>query len=236
VRASLLLGSRTVKQTADIRRLTARHAGAGAVNLNNARCLCETPRTRRHLVLGGNVKRITKAALGGLAGCALILGGTQAAVGELSEDATYVFAGPLRDLQPVTDGPFDSAKAILKVWETSDGTTYSIRIKGIDSDAAGDLFHSHLHIGPCIEGQGQAAGGHYNTQAAAGFPVTDVSTNTEVWFELTPNEDGVAVWQTSVSFVPVDFHADQIMSVVIHSLGSSAREACLPLDFSDDDQ
>jgi hypothetical protein len=34
----------------------------------------------------------------------------------------------------------------------------------------------------------------------------------------------------------VDFHADQIMSVVIHSLGSSAREACLPLDFSDDDQ
>jgi len=63
-----------------------------------------------------------------------------------------------------------------------------------------------------------------------------VSTNTEVWFELTPNEDGVAVWQTSVSFVPVDFHADQIMSVVIHSLGSSAREACLPLDFSDDDQ
>jgi Cu-Zn family superoxide dismutase len=189
------------------------------------------------LVLGGNVKRITKAALGGVASCALVLGGTQAAVGELSEDATYVFAGPLRDLQPGTDGPFDSAKAILKVWETSEGTTYSIRIKGIDSDAEGQLFGAHLHTGPCIEGAGGAAGPHYNHGGAVTLE------ENEVWFELVPDENGIAVDETSVLFVPEDVHGDQIMSIVIHEKPTDEltgiaglREACLPLDFSDDDQ
>ncbi len=142
----------------------------------------------------------------------------------------------MRDLQTTSDGVFDSARALLKVTETADGSSYSIRIKGIDPSAASLNYHSHLHVGPCIEGDGLAAGGHYNSQAAAGLPVTEVSPTTEVWFELIPNQDGVAIYDTSVSFVPVDFHTDQIMSVVIHSLGSSAREACLPLDFSEDQQ
>jgi Cu/Zn superoxide dismutase len=181
------------------------------------------------------VRRITKAVLGGFAGCALVLGGTQVATGEV-DVTTYTFAGPLRDLQVNTAGVFDSAKALVKIAETTGETTYDIRVKGIDASAAGLQFHSHLHTGPCIEGDGTAAGPHYNSQAAAGQPIPDVSPSTEVWFELKPNEDGVATYETSVSFVPTDFHADQVMSIVIHSLNSSAREACLPLDFSEDEQ
>jgi superoxide dismutase, Cu-Zn family len=182
------------------------------------------------------MRRITKAAIGGLAGGALILGGTQLASGEEGV-TTYTFAGPLRDLQlATTDGVFDSAKARLKIAETADGTKYSIRVRGIEPSADGDLYHSHLHTGPCIEGDGAAAGPHYNSQAAAGQTVTEISSTTEVWFELVPDEDGVATWETSVLFVPTDFQTDQEMSVVIHSLGSSAREACLPLDFSEDQQ
>lgn len=181
------------------------------------------------------MRRITKAALSGIAGCALVLGATQVASGEVG--TTYTFAGRLRDLQ-TTDGVFDSAKAVVKITETTGGSSYWIRVKGIGPVAPGDEFHSHLHTGPCIEGDGLAAGPHYNSEIAAGIPkeLADVSAQTEVWFELAPNEDGVAVYQTSVSFVPKDFNEDQVMSIVIHSLSSSLREACLPLDFSEDDQ
>ena len=174
------------------------------------------------------MRRITKAALGSIAGCTLVLGATQVASGEAGV-GTYTFAGPLTDLNTSKYSVFDSGKAILKIAETAEGTTYSLRVKGIDSTAFGTEYHSHLHVGPCIEDDPLAAGGHYNDTGGA---ATDL---TEVWFELAPSEDGVALSETSVSFVPSDFHGDQVMSVVIHGL-DGGREACLPLDFSEDQQ
>jgi hypothetical protein len=76
------------------------------------------------------------------------------------------------------------------------------------------------------------AEGHYNDNVIRSLPA-DVSRNTEVWFDLVPNQDGVAEDETTVLFVPVD--GDGRMSVVIH-VGNAetggVRQACLPLDVS----
>src|SRR5215207_8957197 len=108
------------------------------------------------------MRRITKAALGGLAGCALILGATQSA-GGASSVVRQTFSGELTDYNTATtDGTFDSAEALLKVTETPDGTYFWIRVKGIDLEAAGDDFGAHLHTGPCLEDQPSASLSHYN--------------------------------------------------------------------------
>ena len=123
---------------------------------------------------------MTKAALGGLAGCALIIGATQSA-GSVEGLTTYSFAGPLRDLQTGTDSAFESARAQVKITETADGTwTWWIRIRGIEY-VEGIEYHSHLHVGACVEDSGDSAGPHYNNTGGAASPVT------EVWFELAPN-------------------------------------------------
>lgn len=67
----------------------------------------------------------------------------------------------------------------------------------------------------------------------------EVSSETEVWFDLIPNAVGVASDETTVPFVPVD--PDGVMSVVVHVAptntdlllglagGAGARQACFPL-------
>jgi len=180
------------------------------------------------------MRRITKAALGGLAGCALILGATQAAGGALPA-TTYTYAGALTDLQ-ASDGPFDLATALLRITETTDGTTFSIQIAGIDTSAEGQEFGAHLHSGPCVEGNGGMAGPHYNTDLLAGARLkkAEISPETEMWFELVPNGAGMAVDETNVPFVPVD--SDGVMSIVIHAEDTDKetglagpRQACIPL-------
>jgi len=169
------------------------------------------------------VKRITKAALGGVAACGLILGTTLTAGG--AEVATYTYVDDLKDLQTGVEGPLDDANAKVTIVQTTDGTNFSIRVTGIDPSAAGVLFHSHLHTGPCVKGDGPAAGGHYNTGLIPG----DVSPATEVWLELVADNGGMAFYQTFVPFVPVDSLTPGVMSIVIHTPGSSGREACFPL-------
>jgi Cu/Zn superoxide dismutase len=180
------------------------------------------------------VKRITKAALGGLAGGALILAGTQAAVGETSA-TTYTFSEPLTDLNkdPLTGAsPFDGAAASLKIVESNLGTSYRLRVTGIDlelvSEEERQTFGSHLHTGPCQENNPSGAGGHYTHEG-------DFASlrQAEAWFDLVPDADGVAVDQTWSWFVPAD---DGIKSLVIHALptnevtgSAGARQVCLPL-------
>ena len=86
-------------------------------------------------------------------------------------------------------------------------------------------------------GVGGAAGPHYN--AGGG-----ISEETEVWFSLIPNKQGLATSSTEVPFVPEDSVATDlitktpgIMSIVIHVAptdpvtgGASLRQACLPLE------
>jgi hypothetical protein len=185
------------------------------------------------------VRRITKAALGGLAGCALALGGVQAASGGIL--LQQAFPGWLVDLNTDnvhTDGTdltgaFDSAKAKLMVTETSKGrTTFSLEVEEIDG-YAGREFGSHLHTGPCETGKPNAASGHYtNPDLDPALPLEE----REIWFKVVPDEDGVAADETVVPYVPKDTDGDGgIMSIVIHrdptnvGGGAGPREVCLPL-------
>jgi Cu/Zn superoxide dismutase len=181
------------------------------------------------------LRRITKAALGGVASCALILGGTQVATGSLVEE--YNYSGGLVDLMTTTAGPLDGAKATLRVQQNlEDGTEFNLSLENIDPSAAGVEFGSHLHIGPCEKGNGTAAMGHYNHDDALLLP-REALHKTEVWWDLVPNDHGEANDDTSVPFVPLDsLHSPGVMSVVIHVLPTDhqsgtagARQACLPL-------
>jgi Cu-Zn family superoxide dismutase len=189
------------------------------------------------------VKRFTKAALGSLAGSALVLAGTQVA----GASTTYRYVDKLGDFA-AEDGPFDSTTGKVTIVENDDGTTtFSIKITGIGISAAGQEFGAHLHTGPCVDGDyanpsiqknaGSLAGPHYNADIAAGVPAAEVviSPDTEVWFELIPSkEDGAARDRVTVPFVPVDL--DGVMSIVIHADHTNqttglagARQACFPL-------
>jgi Cu/Zn superoxide dismutase len=206
------------------------------------------------------VRRITKAALGGVAGCALILGGTQAASGALS--TILKIREDSGDFLTATAQPLDSAKAKITINEGTDSTggpatTFSIRVTGIDPSIAGKTLGSHLHTGPCVEGDagpppGPTAGPHYNHQAALGDTTPDVNRETEVWFDLVADSEGMAYDETTVPFVPIDSESTDtitktpgVMSVVVHVLPTNTelgkpnvgqpagfagtRQACFPL-------
>ena len=187
------------------------------------------------------MRRISKAALGGLAGCALILGGTQAAGASM----TYRYNGELIDLQLETEGAFDSTRAKVTIVQDDGSTTFSIKITGIDISAAETEFGAHLHTETCLEGNGGAAGPHYNSQVWPAGTLTAYgdavkSPKTEVWFDLVPSEeDGAASDQVTVPFVPVDLNG--AMSIVIHVESTDedtglagARQACFPLTVPED--
>lgn len=202
------------------------------------------------------MRRITKAALGGLAGFALVLGGTQVASGALSAIFREQSENLLTD--PATARPFDSAKATIRIAVEAKSTTFNIDMTKIDPSIAGKKLGSHLHTGPCVEESGGSAGPHYNHEVVTRnkeFPVlgqktygytAKVSPNTEVWFDLIPDAAGVASDETTVPFVPVD--PDGVMSVVVHVLETNTefgiptenqlagyagtRQACFPLSVS----
>lgn len=191
------------------------------------------------------MRRITKAALGGLAGCALILGGTQVASGELLE-ILRIHEDTEDLLMEPTSGPLDPAKATITIGQGTNDTTFTIRVTGIDPSVDRQTLGSHLHTGTCVEGDGVLAGPHYNHDVVVGgkdFPIpgkkpgphtAEVSPNTEVWFDLMLDGDGIAYDVTTVPFVPVD--PDGVMSVVVHVSATNqatgaagTRQACFPL-------
>jgi hypothetical protein len=197
---------------------------------------------------GDTLKRITKAALGGVAGCALALGGTQVASGVLST----IFREQSGDLL-AAEGPFDMAKATISIAVDGNTTTFNIDLTKIDPsqlDPLQPVLGSHLHTGPCVEGDGGSAGPHYNHDVVTNnkrFPVpgevktygytAEISTSTEVWFDLRPDGLDHASAETKVDFVPVD--PDGVMSVVVHAKGTNPttgtagdRQACFPLSVS----
>jgi hypothetical protein len=197
--------------------------------------------TRRHLILGGNVKRITKAALGGLAGCGLILGATQTATGLSPIRYITDVVGDVVDLP--APGPFDDASADLRLKVTPDATNFKLTLTGIDPSAAGQVFGAHLHTLACDEldpSTGMPGGPHYNHEIVAlGVPKADaeISPQTEVWFDFVPNAHGSATDDATVPFLPVD--PDGVMSIVVHLLPTNpdtglagGRQACFPLDVS----
>ena len=200
-------------------------------------------------ISGGTLRRITKAALGGLAGCALVLGASQAANGD-SANMTYLLQNaPTGDFQE-NPGPFDRATGTLRVSQAPDEAAagFKLTVEGIQG-ATGQEFGAHLHTGPCVNGDyaiagtpklaGSQAGPHYNHQAALGDQTPDINPQTEVWFNLIPNDHGEATYDTKVDFVPLDTDLGWLpgeMSIVIHvsptnpaTGGAGARQACFKL-------
>jgi hypothetical protein len=104
--------------------------------------------------------------------------------------------------------------------------------------AANEEFGAHLHVGPCTERillstdpdvyRDDTTGKHYTVPGEA------VSNESEVWFDLAPDDEGVATDETWVSFKPPYDVSD--MSIVIHRDTTNSngvagpREACLPID------
>ena len=184
------------------------------------------------------MRRTTKAALGGIAGGALILAATQTATG-LAPILNFFYSDEVVDL-PV-DGAFDAASANLAVKVAPEGTNFRLDVTGIDPSAAGQEFGAHLHTGVCKKQDASLAGPHYNHEVVAlGVPVAEaeVSPKTEVWFDLVPSGHGEATDSTTVSFLPVD--PDGVMSIVVHVAptntktgAAGARQVCFPLDVSD---
>jgi hypothetical protein len=198
------------------------------------------------------MKRITKAALGGVAGCALILGATQAATG-VSTVTTH--GGKLVDYQQNT-GPLDPASATLRVTSSAGQTGFKLSVVDIHKSAAGNEIGAHLHTGPCVvndyaipdnpltpyineaKAAGWQAGPHYNHDRVLGDLPPDINTKTEVWFDLVPNARGDWTGEATVYFKPVDSTLiPGVMSIVIHVLptdpktgGAGDRQACLPLN------
>jgi Cu/Zn superoxide dismutase len=197
---------------------------------------------------GDTLRRITKAALGGLAGCALILGATQAASGE-SPKIVYEWSGQLSDLKPnVSGGPLDGASASVRIVESPDeGIAFKLSVTDINLLAAKEEFGAHLHVGRCTERvlsqdeQGDTVvsadttGPHYKSDGLRASPAN------EVWFNLLPeNQDKrKAQDETWVSFEIKDTTSPQDeMSIVLHALPTDPdtpngfagdREACLPV-------
>jgi hypothetical protein len=171
------------------------------------------------------VRRITRAALGGLAGCALILGTTQAANGAAVEFNTY---GPLVEIPlPPTwtpepsDDAFDDASATLRIRDATEASNFKLTVTNIDS-TAGPVHGAHLHNGPCPdpEGSPDTTLGHYKDDSS----ITVAVPENEVWFDLVPNDHGTATDSTTAQFVPVDNDLTPgAMSIVIH-----ARSAAIP--------
>ena len=187
------------------------------------------------------MRRITKAALGGIATSALILGATQAAGGE-PPNIVYSWSGPLTDLRPAHDGgPLDGASARLRIMESPDeGTGFRLRVTGIDPAWEGHDFGAHLHTGLCEtpEIDATSPSGYSNETAGHYIAPNLPAGENEVWFDLVPDEAGVANDETWVQFVPVDVGLEG-MSIVIHGEEASLptidspKQACLPVVVSD---
>jgi Cu/Zn superoxide dismutase len=168
---------------------------------------------------------------------------------------------PTGDFQEAA-GPFDLAKGTLRVSQAPDdaATGFKLTVEDIEG-AEGQEFGAHLHTGPCIDGDyaipgptpgttlkpaGSQAGPHYNHEVhylGKAFPkpgespsdtIAEVSTETEAWFSLVPNDHGEATDDTKVNFVPLDLELiPGQMSIVIHvsptnpaTGGAGARQAC----------
>jgi Cu/Zn superoxide dismutase len=180
------------------------------------------------------VRRIIKAALGGVAGCAIIVGATQAANGV----PPLEFYSPEARLVIMENSAFDSAEVTLEIKEAPEATNFKITVKEIVKSQTNPVHGAHLHNGPCpiIKGTDTTLG-HYKDNSS----ISAATPENEVWFDLETNVFGVATDSTTVSFVPVDksFLTDPYpgdMSIVIHEqsaatpTSSSPKLACFPLE------
>lgn len=139
----------------------------------------------------------------------------------------------LRDLQPGLAGPLDGARARMKLTTFKGHAKVALQVRDIDPAAPGRTFGAHLHTGPCIAGDGTAAGPHYNADAIAGRVPVTVSTETEVWLDLKISRNGNGMAVAAVPFIPTPGNR----SIVIHQDptdqhgAAGPRLACIPVSW-----
>ena len=175
-----------------------------------------------------------RLALGAVAGvAALVLAAPTALAddGGHDDDRRIRAAGPLRDLRLGTADPTDGATAQVKVEQEDGETEVSLKIQGLGRGSAGLQLGAHVHVGPCVAGNGIAAGPHFNINIAG----TPISEETEVWLDFVIGRNGTARAEAEVPFVIPRGGAG---SVVIHINPTApgtgvagARIACLPVQF-----
>ena len=140
--------------------------------------------------------------------------------------------GPLRVLAP--HGPFERGRAVVVMVSQGARTTVRLKVTGVGRTAAGHTFGAHLHTGPCVAGDGAAAGPHYNTDVINGRKPVRVDHEREIWLDFTVSPSGAAKASTVVRFAPKP--GDR--SIVIHEHATDhhgtagARLACLPLTWN----
>lgn len=144
--------------------------------------------------------------------------------------STVTAAGPLVDLSPAMNAT-DGARAQVHASAPGNGKTYFVFVvRQLDLASQGRTYGAHVHVGPCVPGNGAAALGHYNT-GEGGSP----SPQNEVWLDFTVRPGGVAV---SRAIVPFEIPPGKARSIVIHANptepgtgAAGGRIACLPVEF-----
>jgi hypothetical protein len=170
----------------------------------------------------------------GLVAIAALAGAAPAQARSNPPAAAHVFGGPLTDLLPAAAGPFDGARAKLVFVQHRTSSTFVLVVSGVGAAGVGETYGAHLHVGACIEGNGAAAGAHYNDSTMRGVVPPIVNNQTEVWLDVTVGADGSGVAVAKVPFVP----APGNHSVVIHAQHTDdhgvagPRQACLPVSWS----
>ena len=155
--------------------------------------------------------------------------GTLGAVGPALAGVAANFRSDLSDLAPAASGPFDHASAQLTL-VGSHGTTAVLVVHGVDKSVAGSTFGAHLHTGPCVAGNGPAAGPHYNHSGVVP-PVANAQT--EIWLDFRVDRGGNGQSISMVDWVPTS----GTRSVVVHEKATApdgtagARLACLPVQW-----
>ena len=117
---------------------------------------------------------------------------------------------PLTDLQPDSFELTDRASAAISIVEEQGSTMITLTLSDLHAAFAGLTLGAHFHIGPCIAGDGAAAGPHYNS---GGQPPVNPNRTTEVWLDFEVTNDGTAFSTTEVPFIIPMGHAN---SLVIH--------------------
>ena len=176
-------------------------------------------------------RRLALGAVAGVAALALAAPTALADDGGHDDDRRIRAAGPLRDLRLGTADPTDGATAQVKVEQEDGETEVSLKIQGLGRGSAGLQLGAHVHVGPCVAGNGIAAGPHFNINIAG----TPISEETEVWLDFVIGRNGTARAEAEVPFVippggaaSVVIHADPTAPVTGRA---GARIACLPVQF-----
>lgn len=167
-----------------------------------------------------NIYRVS--SIGSLVAATLLAAATPAAAAAARVTTN---GAALSDLAAATADGTDGADASAIAVVRGDRTGVVLVVRGLTDGGA--VHGAHVHTGPCVAGDGAAAGPHYNHGGG-------VSATTEVWLDFeVRGSTGVAV-----ADVPFAIPEGGAHSIVIHAAptnpatgAAGARLACLPLEF-----